>query len=79
MGGLAHHPLQVVMSGPATPRGLMTGVGRGLVGVFTKPLSGAADFVAMTGQGLLQGAGWTDLPQVRRKNSVVKITSVNYF
>ncbi|XP_026271600.1 uncharacterized protein LOC113201858 [Frankliniella occidentalis] len=33
--------------------------------MFTKPLSGAADLVAMTGQGLLQGAGWSNLPQQR--------------
>lgn len=65
VGGLAHHPLQAVLSEQPSPRGLVTGVGRGLVGVFTKPLSGAADLVAMTGQGLLQGAGWSNLPAVR--------------
>lgn len=64
VGGLAHHPLQSMLSGQASPKGLVTGVGRGLVGVFTKPLSGAADLVAMTGQGLLQGAGWSNLPKV---------------
>lgn len=42
----------------------MTGVGLGLVGVVTKPLSGAAELVALTGQGLLQGAGWNSLPSV---------------
>ena len=65
MGGLAHHPLQSLLSGHATPKAVVTGVGRGLVGVFTKPLSGAADLVAMTGQGLLQGAGWSNLPKVQ--------------
>lgn len=44
--------------------GLVTGVGLGLVGVVTKPLSGAAELVARTGQGLLQGAGWNSLPSV---------------
>lgn len=42
----------------------MTGVGLGLVGVVTKPLSGAAELLALTGQGLLQGAGWNSLPSV---------------
>ncbi|KAK3912926.1 Vacuolar protein sorting-associated protein 13B [Frankliniella fusca] len=65
VGGLAHHPLQSVLSGQPSPRGVVTGVGRGLVGMFTKPLSGAADLVAMTGQGLLQGAGWSNLPRQR--------------
>lgn len=72
VGGLAHHPLQSVLSGQPSPRGVVTGVGRGLVGVFTKPLSGAADLVAMTGQGLLQGAGWSNLPQLRQQTKVEK-------
>lgn len=46
----------------------MTGVGLGLVGVVTKPLSGAAELVALTGQGLLQGAGWNSLPSVNYFN-----------
>ena len=36
----------------------MSGVARGLVGVVTKPLGGAAELVAQTGQGLLHGTGW---------------------
>ena len=36
----------------------MGGLTRGLVGVVTKPLGGAAEFVAQTGQGLLVGSGW---------------------
>lgn len=68
VGGIAHHPLQSVMSeGPST-RGLVTGVGLGLVGAITKPLSGAAELVALTGQGLLHGAGWTSLPEVRQQS-----------
>ena len=38
--------------------GIVTGVARGLVGVVTKPLGGAAELVAQTGQGLLHGTGW---------------------
>lgn len=65
MAGIAHHPLQQVWSGETSTRGLVTGVGLGLVGVVTKPLSGAAELVALTGQGLLQGTGWNSLPAVR--------------
>lgn len=67
VAGLAHHPLQQVWSGGATTRGLVAGVGLGLVGVVTKPLSGAAELVALTGQGLLQGAGWNSLPSPRQR------------
>lgn len=52
VGGIAHHPIQSVMVDGASPRGLAAGVGLGLVGVITKPLSGAADLVALTGQGI---------------------------
>lgn len=51
IGGIAHHPLQSVMSETVSPRNLVAGVGLGLVGVVTKPLSGAADLLALTGQG----------------------------
>lgn len=70
MAGLAHHPLQQVWSGEATTKSLVTGVGLGLVGVVTKPLSGAAELVALTGQGLLQGAGWNSLPTVNLNNEL---------
>lgn len=35
------------------------------MGVIAKPLSGAADLVALAGEGLLQGAGWNPLPKQR--------------
>lgn len=54
VGGIAHHTLQSLMVEGPSPRSLAAGVGLGLVGVFTKPLSGAAELVALTGQGLLQ-------------------------
>lgn len=52
VGGIAHHPLQSVLADGASPRSLVAGVGLGLVGAITKPLSGAADLVALTGQGM---------------------------
>lgn len=32
-------------------RGVITGVGKGIVGVFTKPIGGAAELVSQTGYG----------------------------
>lgn len=40
------------------------GLTRGLMGVITKPLSATADFLALTGQGLLCQAGWDQHPMV---------------
>lgn len=51
VGGIAHHPLQSVMSSEASAKSVAAGLGLGIVGVFTKPLSGAAELLALTGQG----------------------------
>ncbi|XP_047111784.1 vacuolar protein sorting-associated protein 13B [Schistocerca piceifrons] len=66
VGGIAHHPLQSMIFGG----NIAASVGRGLVGVVTKPLSGAADFVALAGQGLLHGTGWSTVLQIRHQPSV---------
>ena len=61
VGGIAHHPLRAFLD-PKDDHylttNIVTGVARGLVGVVTKPLGGAAELVAQTGQGLLHGTGW---------------------
>lgn len=57
IGGLARHPLQA-----KSTVGVFTGVGKGIVGVFAKPISGAAEFVALTGSGMLQSVGYNLLP-----------------
>ena len=61
IGGIAHHPMQAWIDTESPgylPTGIVTGVARGIVGVVTKPLGGAAELVAQTGQGLLHGTGW---------------------
>ena len=61
ISGVAHHPIQAWIDADSprhVPTGVVTGVARGLVGVVTKPLGGAAELVAQTGQGLLHGTGW---------------------
>lgn len=63
IGGLAHHPLQyAIRDNP--DRSLVNSIGLGLVGVITRPLSGAAELVALTGEGLLSGVGWNQAPKV---------------
>ncbi|KAG5271733.1 hypothetical protein AALO_G00183420 [Alosa alosa] len=43
--------------------GVISGVGKGIVGVFTKPIGGAAELVSQTGYGILHGAGLWELPK----------------
>ena len=59
VGGLAHHPIQVLLEEGMSPVKLIGGVGRGMVGVVTKPLGSAAELIAQTGHGMLSGSGWT--------------------
>ena len=60
VAGLADQPLQNLMSRSETDgqrsatSELVSGVGKGLVGVFTKPIGGAAEFISQTGQGWYQ-------------------------
>lgn len=42
--------------------GVLTGVGKGLVGVVTKPLGGAMELVSQAGQGILRGTGLSHVP-----------------
>lgn len=57
VGGLSRHALEAHSS-----VGVVTGFGRGLVGAVTKPISGAAELVALTGQGMLQTVGFNTMP-----------------
>lgn len=57
VGGLARRPMEAQSS-----VGVVTGFGRGLVGAVTKPISGAAELVALTGQGMLQTVGFNTMP-----------------
>ena len=64
IAGLADQPIQNIVaqqtrtdkvaSTTAAASSLVTGVGKGLVGAFTKPIGGAAEFVSQTGQGNIQ-------------------------
>ncbi|XP_058131760.1 intermembrane lipid transfer protein VPS13B isoform X2 [Dasypus novemcinctus] len=50
-------------------KGVLAGVGKGLMGVLTKPVGGAAELVSQTGHGILYGAGLSQLPKQRYQPS----------
>lgn len=60
VGGIARHTLEAKSS-----VGVITGFGKGLLGVVTKPISGAAELLALTGQGVLQTVGFNTMPSPR--------------
>ncbi|KAJ6640172.1 Vacuolar protein sorting-associated protein 13B [Pseudolycoriella hygida] len=60
VGGIARHTLEATSS-----VGVVTGLGKGLVGAVTKPISGAAELVALTGQGMLHTVGFNQMPVAR--------------
>ncbi|XP_067217864.1 intermembrane lipid transfer protein VPS13B-like isoform X4 [Chanodichthys erythropterus] len=70
IAGIVDQPMQTFTrtldlpnSASSTARGVISGVGKGIVGVFTKPIGGAAELVSQTGYGLLHGAGLWQLPK----------------
>ncbi|RZF36839.1 hypothetical protein LSTR_LSTR004527 [Laodelphax striatellus] len=67
VGSIVHQPLQYAIS-PNPDQSLANSIGLGVVGVFARPLSGAAELVARTGEGILSGAGWSSLPKSRNQS-----------
>uniref|UniRef100_A0A8C5FWL6 Vacuolar protein sorting 13 homolog B n=1 Tax=Gadus morhua TaxID=8049 RepID=A0A8C5FWL6_GADMO len=70
IAGIVDQPMQnfqrswdLPSSAGSTARGVISGVGKGIVGVFTKPIGGAAELVSQTGYGILHGAGLWQLPK----------------
>lgn len=57
VGGIAHHTLEARSS-----VGVLTGLTKGIVGALTKPISGAAEMLALTGQGVLHTVGFNTMP-----------------
>lgn len=43
----------------------MAGFGKGIMGIITKPIGGAAELVSVTGNAILQETGWKALPNPR--------------
>ncbi|XP_028969409.2 vacuolar protein sorting-associated protein 13B isoform X3 [Esox lucius] len=70
IAGIVDQPMQNFQRGSelqssagSKAKGVISGVGKGIVGVFTKPIGGAAELVSQTGYGLLHGAGLWQLPK----------------
>uniref|UniRef100_A0A8C9XPN5 Vacuolar protein sorting 13 homolog B n=1 Tax=Sander lucioperca TaxID=283035 RepID=A0A8C9XPN5_SANLU len=70
IAGIVDQPMQnfqrnwdMQSSAGSQARGVITGVGKGIVGVFTKPIGGAAELVSQTGYGILHGAGLWQHPK----------------
>lgn len=61
VAGLADQPLQAsqeaLNSNSSVSIAVIKGLGKGLIGAFTKPLSGTAELLAQTGRGLLNTTG----------------------
>ena len=78
VGGIARHALEARSSVE-----VFTGLGRGLVGAVTKPISGAAELLALTGQGVLHTVGFNTMPvprsiQTRRYHADITATKLNW-
>ncbi|XP_058985596.1 intermembrane lipid transfer protein VPS13B-like [Musca domestica] len=65
VGGLAHHTLEA-----RSTVEVFTGLSKGLVGAFTKPISGAAELLALAGQGMLQTVGFNAMPKQRSPSTL---------
>jgi len=91
IAGIIEQPLQSVQqsedsSRMIAARGLVVGLGKGLLGVVTKPVGGAMEFVSQTGHGIMHGTGLTtmlkrrtaDLQQCRKDQSSTKSTTTKY-
>ncbi|XP_074656098.1 intermembrane lipid transfer protein VPS13B-like [Tubulanus polymorphus] len=82
VAGLAEQPLQGIqqvtdqsLSASQKVLGVISGFGKGLIGVVTKPVGGSAEFVARTGHGLLNGVGVGRLPGPWYKSVVVEVST----
>ncbi|XP_061772519.1 intermembrane lipid transfer protein VPS13B-like isoform X2 [Nerophis ophidion] len=70
IAGIVDQPMQnfqrnwdMQSSAGSKAKGVISGMGKGIVGVFTKPIGGAAELVSQTGYGILHGAGLWQLPK----------------
>uniref|UniRef100_T1IW73 Chorein N-terminal domain-containing protein n=1 Tax=Strigamia maritima TaxID=126957 RepID=T1IW73_STRMM len=67
IAGIIDQPIQSVQKAvdqrtpSAAVTGLVSGVGKGLVGIVAKPIAGAAELIAQAGHGILHGTGWSKI------------------
>ena len=81
VAGIIDQPIQNIqqatdLRGAAT--GVLTGVGKGLIGVVTKPVGGAMELLSQTGHGILEGAGLDKQPgRIFLPGETLVISAVN--
>ena len=91
IAGIIEQPLQGMQQsdgsgGMIAARGLVVGLGKGLLGIVTKPVGGAMEFVSQTGHGIMHSTGLTtmlkrritDLQHCRKERSTAKSTTTKY-
>ncbi len=61
--GIVDQPLQAAISPGASAGSVLAGVGKGMLGAFTKPIGGAMALVSQTSLGLLNTAGLHPAPK----------------
>ena len=70
IAGLAEQPLASFRNradSQATTTTVLSGVGKGLVGIVAKPVGGVAQLISQTGQGILYGTGLMNIPHRRHR------------
>ncbi|CAF4472642.1 unnamed protein product, partial [Rotaria sp. Silwood2] len=70
IAGLAEQPLASFRNRPESQRAtttVLSGVGKGLVGIVVKPVGGVAQLISQTGQGILYGTGLMNIPHRRHR------------
>ena len=70
IAGLAEQPLSSFRNrdqSQATTTTVLSGVGKGLVGIVAKPVGGVAQLISQTGQGILYGTGLMNIPHRRHR------------
>lgn len=68
IAGLAEQPLSSLRNrdqSQAATSTVLTGFGKGLVGIVAKPVGGVAQLISQTGQGILYGTGLMNVPNRR--------------
>ncbi len=79
VAGVAEHPIVNIQNARDTKeavKGVVTGVGKGLVGMVTKPIGGAMELVSQTGQGLLLGTGLV-IPPIKVRSALTEKDMIN--
>ncbi|CAF1038544.1 unnamed protein product [Adineta ricciae] len=70
IAGLAEQPLASFRNrddSQAATTTVLSGVGKGLVGIVAKPVGGVAQLISQTGQGILYGTGLMNIPHRRHR------------